>query len=59
MIAPLTKHNIAGVIWYQGESNTKTHDTYQLLMTTLIDQWRSAWKKTFILMSADSTIQIR
>lgn len=44
MIAPLTKHNIAGVIWYQGESNTKTYDTYQLLMTTLIDQWRSAWK---------------
>ena len=45
MIAPLTPFNIAGAIWYQGESNTKTNSTYTKLFTTLIDGWRSAWKK--------------
>lgn len=47
MIAPLTAYNIAGTIWYQGESNTKTSDTYNKLFTTMIDGWRSAWKKDF------------
>ncbi len=47
MIAPLTQFNIAGAIWYQGESNTSTASTYQRLMTTMIENWRKAWNKDF------------
>lgn len=45
MIYPVTNFNIAGAIWYQGESNTGTAATYNKLMTTMIDSWRKAWKK--------------
>ncbi len=47
MIAPLTNYNIAGALWYQGESNAGTNSTYYKLMTTLIDAWRAAWQKDF------------
>ncbi|WP_129715397.1 sialate O-acetylesterase [Pedobacter sp. SYP-B3415] len=47
MIAPLTKANIAGVIWYQGESNVKTYGSYEKLFTSMIDAWRKAWTKPF------------
>ena len=47
MIDPVTKFNIAGVIWYQGESNTANNNTYYKLFTTLIKSWRDGWKKDF------------
>lgn len=47
MIDPITKFNIAGVIWYQGESNVGNNDTYHKLFTTMIKSWREAWKKEF------------
>ena len=47
MISPLHGHAIAGVIWYQGESNVATASTYRHLMATLVDSWRSAWQKAF------------
>ncbi len=47
MIAPITPFTIAGATWYQGESNTTTNSTYSRLLTTMIDAWRQAWKKTF------------
>lgn len=45
MIAPVTKFTIAGAIWYQGESNTGTNDTYAQLLTAMIDSWRNKWGK--------------
>lgn len=47
MIAPLTSFNIAGALWYQGESNVVTADTYGKLLTTMIGAWRQAWGRTF------------
>ena len=47
MIDPITKFNIAGVIWYQGESNVGNNDTYYKLFTTMIRSWREVWKKDF------------
>jgi sialate O-acetylesterase len=47
MIAPLTKFKIAGVIWYQGESNTQNYATYSRLMTKMIGSWREAWGNQF------------
>jgi len=40
MIAPLLPYRIAGAIWYQGESNAETSDSYQKLLKTLIGNWR-------------------
>ncbi len=45
MIYPITDFSIAGVIWYQGESNVGTSATYQKLFTNLITSWRKAWHK--------------
>ena len=47
MIAPITPYNIAGAIWYQGESNTGTASTYTQLFTDMITSWRKAWNKDF------------
>lgn len=47
MIYPLTNYNIAGVLWYQGESNTQTYYAYEKLFTGMIDAWRQQWDKNF------------
>jgi sialate O-acetylesterase len=43
MIAPLQPFAIAGVIWYQGESNASRAAEYQELFPALIRNWREAW----------------
>ncbi|HEY0058442.1 MAG TPA: sialate O-acetylesterase [Flavisolibacter sp.] len=47
MIAPVVRFDIAGAIWYQGESNTETASTYHPLFSTMITSWRKAWEKDF------------
>ena len=47
MIYPLTNYNIAGTIWYQGESNTGTWQTYHSLFSAMIESWRKVWRKNF------------
>jgi len=44
MISPLTNYNIAGVLWYQGETNVG-QTTYTSLLTQMIVSWREAWNK--------------
>ena len=47
MIYPITNFEIAGVIWYQGESNIPTYASYKQLLTKMIASWRRAWQKEF------------
>lgn len=47
MITPISKFTIAGVLWYQGESNVGQWDTYTDLMNSLILSWRKAFNNNF------------
>ncbi|WP_207428774.1 sialate O-acetylesterase [Pedobacter sp. SYSU D00535] len=46
MIAPFTNYNIAGVLWYQGETNVG-QTSYAHLMKQLISAWRKEWNRDF------------
>jgi len=46
MIYPLFRYDIAGVIWYQGESNVGTKN-YDKTFAAVINSWRSLWKNEF------------
>ncbi|MDP0490238.1 MAG: sialate O-acetylesterase [Verrucomicrobiota bacterium JB023] len=45
MIAPITGYGARGVIWYQGESNSKPGEAehYEELLGSLVADWRSRW----------------
>lgn len=43
MIAPVVPYTIAGVIWYQGESNARAAQAYEALFPALIESWRREW----------------
>jgi len=43
MIEPLLNYRIAGVIWYQGESNVSDPDLYKRQFPNLISSWRNKW----------------
>jgi sialate O-acetylesterase len=45
MTAPLAPYAVKGVIWYQGEANTKAPKEYLPLMTSLIGDWRRSWQQ--------------
>ena len=47
MISAIIPYGIAGVLWYQGESNCPTYEVYASLKKTLIENWRSDFKKDF------------
>lgn len=43
MIHPLVKLPLAGVVWYQGESNVSRRNEYGALLKTMIADWRGAF----------------
>ena len=42
-VAPVQKFPIKGILWYQGETNTKDPFSYLKYFTALIRQWRGQW----------------
>jgi len=48
MISPLTRINIKGILWYQGESNVDEPETYSSYFKGLINDWRERFKDTSI-----------
>lgn len=47
MIHPLVGYHIAGVLWYQGESNIVSYSGYHKLFSSMIKSWRDAWGYEF------------
>ena len=47
MINPLIPYAMAGVIWYQGESNTDRAFQYRTAFPLMITDWRNRWKQQF------------
>ncbi|WP_310397776.1 sialate O-acetylesterase [Hymenobacter sp.] len=45
MIAPLLPYALAGVIWYQGETNAPRAEQYRTLFANLIRDWRAQWQR--------------
>ncbi|WP_108424473.1 sialate O-acetylesterase [Flagellimonas amoyensis] len=52
MIYPLAKFKIAGVIWYQGESNRVNAKSYYKSFPMLIRSWRALWEEDFPFLYA-------
>jgi sialate O-acetylesterase len=45
VVNPLTNYAVAGVVWYQGESNIGRAWEYRTLLPLLIADWREKWKR--------------
>lgn len=46
-MAELAEFGIAGVIWYQGESNAHNVELHEITFPTLVKSWREAWHDDF------------
>ncbi|HEY8927870.1 MAG TPA: sialate O-acetylesterase [Mucilaginibacter sp.] len=61
MINPLIPYAMAGVIWYQGESNADRAYQYRTVFPMLINDWRTKWKEQlpflFVQISSFGTSQ--
>lgn len=44
-IRPLLEQKLAGVLWYQGESNAHNIELHEQLFPLLIDTWRKRWQQ--------------
>ncbi len=47
MVHPIVNFKIAGVLWYQGESNAANPESYLELFTAMITSWREEWGYEF------------
>jgi len=47
MINPIKDFRIAGVLWYQGESNVANTESYEELFSSMIRSWRESWGYDF------------
>lgn len=45
MVAPLINYTIKGMLWYQGESNSRNAAEYEKLLPALIKDWRHLWQQ--------------
>ena len=45
MLYPLAPYPLAGVTWYQGESNTNEGDLYRQMLGELVLGWRQLWNE--------------
>jgi sialate O-acetylesterase len=50
MIHPFIQFPIAGVIWYQGETNAGQPQVYRKLLPTMIQAWRKRWGDDFTFL---------
>lgn len=57
MIAPIANCHLAGVIWYQGESNVSNRNQYSSMLQSMIADWRKTFAdkdlKFFVVELAD------
>ncbi len=44
-IRPLGAYPVAGVIWYQGESNANNIELHEQMFNLLVQSWRENWKQ--------------
>ncbi len=47
MIDPLAGYGVRGVIWYQGEGDSRYPARYQKLLPAMIASWRARWGEEF------------
>jgi sialate O-acetylesterase len=46
IVNPLTSYGVAGVLWYQGESDAGRAYEYRTALQLLIEDWREKWKRS-------------
>lgn len=57
-IAPLRNLNIAGIVWYQGETNVGNPGEYATLLPALMNQWRGIFgNKPIVICSLANYLQ--
>ncbi len=62
MVAPAINYAIKGVLWYQGETNANKPKEYNLLLRTLIADWRGKWQQPdlpFIYAQLPSFMEVK
>jgi len=47
MVNPIIPYAMAGVIWYQGESNAPRGHQYRTALPLMISNWRQRWNRQF------------
>lgn len=46
-INPISQFKIAGVIWYQGESNAHNVELHEVTLPVMVNSWRNTWGYQF------------